>query len=123
MEKLVKLDPKTWRYIECDVVALKKASRVLRDFIIKNIPQNEDPHKIWERVVPLCEGALNDQLAVPISHSNQPLKYQIREGLLSDEFESVYAPFSIAITGSPLNKPDKIEINGEFYAYVDFEDQ
>lgn len=123
MKKLVKLDPKTWRYTECDVVELKKASRALLDFIIKNIPQNEDPHKIWKWVVPLCEGALNNQISTPISYEDLPLKYQIGEGLLSDELESIYAPFSIAITGSPLNKLDKIEINGEFYAYVDFEDQ
>ena len=46
----------------------------------------------------------------------------MRKGLLPDEFEKIYAPFSNAITGIPIVKTKKIKVNGELYAKVDFEE-
>lgn len=69
----------------------------------------------------LCEKVLQDKVELPISIQDRPLKYQVREGLLPRDFEELYAPFLITITGSPRNEVKELQINGEHYTYVNFE--
>lgn len=65
---------------------------------------------------------LNNTIKLPLPSDQLPLKYPMRKGLLPDEFEKIYAPFSNAITGIPIVKTEKIKVNGELYAKVDFEE-
>lgn len=121
MKRLVKLDPISKRLTEVDRVKLERVAQELLDFIQNNILPNNDPFDIWKWVVPLCEGVLNNTLILPLPYDQLPLKYPMREGLLPDAFEKIYAPFSNTITGTPIVKTEKIEINGALYAEVDFE--
>lgn len=122
MRKLIKLHPVTKSYLEVDKIKLERLSAILLDFIKSNISPLNDPHNIWKLVAPLCEGVLNNTLKVPISYDDLPLKYAIREGLLDDDFEDIYAPFSNTITGTATKITQDVEISGELYTYVDFED-
>lgn len=123
MKKLIKLNPKTGRFIELDTIRLKRTAKELQVFIAKNIPKNNDPFNIWGGVMPLCEGVLNGTINAPIAFSDLPLTYVLGEGLLSaPDFEKIYNPFANTIIGQPLRQLDKIEIDGELYAYADFED-
>ena len=122
MKKLIKLDPISKRYAEVDVVKLERVTEQLLEFIYQEIPPTDDSFGVWQWVVPLCKGVLNNTLALPVPYEDLPLKYPMREGLLSDEFEKIYAPFANTITGTPLTKTDKVEIDGILYAYADFEE-
>jgi len=121
MQHLIKLDPITRRYAQVDVVRLKRETGTLLDFIYTNIDPVHDEHEIWKWVVPLCERVLQDNLELPIPIQDRPLKYQIREGLLPRDFEEIYAPFLLTITGSPRSETPEILIDGELYTYADFE--
>lgn len=121
MQQLIKLDPKTHRYTQVDVIRLKREAKTLLDFIYTNINPANDEHGILKWVVPLCEKVLQDKVELPISIQDRPLKYQVREGLLPRDFEELYAPFLITITGSPRNEVKELQINGEHYTYVNFE--
>lgn len=121
MKRLVKLDPISKRFTEVDRVKLERVAQDLIDFIQNNISPYNDPFDIWKWVVPLCEGVLDNTLKLPLPYDQLPLKYPMREGLLPDAFEKIYAPFSNTITGTPIVKTEKIEINGALYAEVDFE--
>lgn len=122
MKKLVKIDPITKRYTEIDTIRLKRETEALSNYIKNNTTPADDPYGIWKWVMPLCSGVLNETLVVPISYSDLPLKYPIREGLLSEDFEDFYAPFSITITGGSRKPHELVEINGELFTHVDFED-
>lgn len=122
MQYLVKLDPNTYRYTQVDVVRLKREAKALLDFIHTHIDPAHDEQGIWKWVVPLCEGVLQNRIKLPIPVEDRPLKYQIREGLLPRDFEELYAPFLLTITGSPRSRTQEIVINGELYTYVDFEE-
>lgn len=121
MKKLIKLHPVTKSYLEVDKVKLERLSLNLLNFIKNNISPLNDPHEIWKWVVPLCEGVLNNTLATPIPYNDLPLKHAIREGLLADNFEELYAPFANTITGTVTKITADVEINGELFTYVDFE--
>lgn len=122
MKRLVKLDPKTHRYTEIDIVKAKKQALELLDHINETVSKTTDEHGIWKHVVPLCENVLKDNICLPIPVEDRSLKYQIREGLLTMQFEEKYAPFALTITGTPRELTEEIDINGECYVYVDFED-
>ncbi|MGB3608916.1 MAG: hypothetical protein WA987_00970 [Cellvibrio sp.] len=122
MKKLIKLDPGSKRYAEVDPVKLERVTEQLLDYIYQEIPPNEDPFGVWTWVVPLCKGVLQSTVVLPLPYDELPLKYPMREGLLSDEFEKIYAPFANTITGTPITQTDKVEIDGILYAYVDFEE-
>lgn len=122
MQKLVKIHPLTQRYMEVDENRAKREAIDLLQYIQKNISPAKDEHEIWKHVVPLCEKVINDQVELPIPVEARPLKYQVREGLLSREFEEKYAPFALTITGTPREITKDVYLNGETYTYVDFED-
>ncbi len=121
MKRLVKLDPVSKRFTEVDQIKLERVTQELIDFIRYNIFPENDPFEIWKWVVPLCEGVLHNTIKLPLPYDQLPLKYPMREGLLPDAFEKIYAPFANTITGTPIVQTDKVEINGELYAQVDFE--
>lgn len=121
MKKLVKIDPISKRYTEQDGKKLHRVTTELLCFIKTEIPPDSDHHNIWNWVVPLCEGILSGTIDAPIPYSTLPLKYQLREGLLSEQFEDLYAPFANCVTGTPTINIPEIEINGDLYVYVDFE--
>jgi hypothetical protein len=123
MKRLVKLDPKTHRYTEIDTVKAKKQALELLHHINETVSKTNDEYEIWKHVVPLCENVLTDNIPLPIPAEDRPLKYQIREGLLTRRFEEKYAPFALTITGTPRELTEEIDINGECYTYVEFEDQ
>lgn len=122
MKRLVKLDPKTHRYTEVDKIKAKKQALELLDYINETVSNTNDEHGIWKYVVPLCENVLKENISLPIQVEDRPLKYQIREGLLTRQFEEKYAPFALTITGTPRELTEEIDIDGECYTYVDFED-
>lgn len=121
MKKLVKLDPISKRYTVVDEKKLHRVTTELLRFIKKEIPPNSDPHNIWKWVVPLCEEILNNTISAPIPYTDLPLKYQLKEGVLSEEFEDLYAPFANCVTGTRTVNTPEVEINGDIYVYVDFE--
>lgn len=121
MKKLVKLDPVTKRYVEVDQVRLDRVTKDLLSFIKREIPTGSDPHGVWQWVVPLCEGILSNTISAPIPYADLPLKYQLREGMLSEEFEDLYAPFVNCVTATKTVNTPEIEINGDIYTYVAFE--
>jgi hypothetical protein len=121
MKRLIKLDPVSKRYEEIDEVRLKRLTYILLDFIEKNISLDDDKYGIRKYVIPLCEGFLNNTIKVPIPYSDLPLKYAIREGELSWEFEEIYAPFANTITGTSTKIIEDVIIDGVLYTYVDFE--
>lgn len=121
MKKLVKLDPVTKRYAEVDQVRLVLVTKDLLSFIKKEVPTCSDLHGVWQWVVPLCEGILSNTISAPIPYADVPLKYQLREGMLSEEFEDLYAPFVNCVTATKTVNTPTVKINGDIYAYVDFE--
>ncbi len=122
IRKLVRLDPTTGNYAEVDSVRLKREANELLDHIKTHIDPSVDPNGIWKWVVPLCVGALNETLPLPMNSSDRPLKYAIREGLLPNDFEELYASFAITISGMARAILDKVEIDGNTYMYADFEE-
>lgn len=92
------------------------------DFINDQISPNDDPYGIWTWVIPLCERVLNNILSLPLPYDQLPLKCPMREDLLSDAFENKYAPFANTIIGTPTKITPDIEIDGELFTYVDFEE-
>ncbi|MCR6653191.1 MAG: hypothetical protein NVV73_17630 [Cellvibrionaceae bacterium] len=120
MKKLVKLDPVTKRYAEVDQVKLVRVTKDLLSFLKKEIATS-DPNGVWQWVVPLCEGVLSNTISAPIPYADVPLKYQLREGMLSEEFEDLYAPFVNCVTATKTVNTPEIEIDGDIYVYVDFE--
>lgn len=122
MKKLVRIDPVSKHYTEIDTQKLRRVTINLLAFIKKEISPNADPHGIWQWVVPLCEGIMSGTIDTPIPYSTLPLKYQLREGLLSEQFEDLYAPFANCVTGTPLENNPEIIIDGDLYTYAEFED-
>lgn len=121
IRKLVKLDPSTGDYAEIDEVRLKREARVLLDYIKTHIDPNSDEHEIWKWVVPLCQGAIDGTLTLPVPFSTLPLKYAVREGLLPDDFFDLYAEFGLTISGTAREILSKVDIDGMTYMHADFE--
>ncbi len=122
MKRLIKLAPDTKCYSEIDPIKLRRVCLNLLDFINAQVPKDKDSLGLWKKVVPLCDNAAKNLLKSPINFSDLPLSYELREGLLPDNFERIYAIFALTITGTPDGKLEVIDIEGELYAHVDFED-
>ena len=123
IRRLVKLDPATGNYTEVDKVRLKREALALLDYIKTHTDPNSDEHGIWKWVVPLCEAVLNNTLTLPVPYSDLPLKYAIREGLLPNDFEVLYADFAATLSGLRFTSCslDTVFIDGVAHAHVDFE--
>lgn len=121
--RLVKLNPQTGDYAEIDSVRLKREAKALLDYVGTNISRTDDPLRIWQFAVPLCEGVLDEILSLPIKFEVLPLKRAKREGLLPKQLSELYSSFSLTISGTAREISENIEIGGEVYTYADFEDE
>lgn len=121
--KLVKLDPNNgWRFSEVDVIEVRRSAAALKDYIERCIDPDDDPYEIREQVLPLCEGALDGTLKLPLSINDLPLEYPRREGLVPESFKHYWAEFAVPATGSPLETTERVTIDGEQYAPTWFEE-
>lgn len=122
-QKLVKLDPKNgWRFSVVDPICVRRAAIALKDYIVRCIDPDDDPYEIRAQVLPLCEGALDGSLDLPLISAELPLTYASREGWLSDSFRHYWSEFVIPATGTPLETTERVTINGEQYAPMYFEE-
>jgi hypothetical protein len=121
--KLVKLDPNNgWRFSEVDVIEVRRSAAALKDYIERCIDPDDDPYEIRNQVLPLCEGALDGTLNLPLNVMDIPLEYPSREGWLPRSFESYWAKFLVPATGSPRETTERATIDGEQYAPTYFEE-
>ncbi|NHZ81507.1 hypothetical protein F2P44_19820 [Massilia sp. CCM 8695] len=120
--RLVKLLKDTYFYAEVDEQRLRRETMVLLDYMRNHIDPNNDEHEVWKWVMPLCERVLAGTVNLPVPFSELPLKYAVRERLLTPEFEKVLAEFSLTISGSPREVYEEIVIDGVRHAYVEFEE-
>jgi hypothetical protein len=122
--KLVKLDPNNGkRFSEVDLICVRRAAAALKDYIERCIDPDDDPYGIRKQVLPLCEGALNGSLKMPLSVANDiPLEYPSREGWLPKSFKHHWSNFWVPATGSPLERIEYIHKDGELYGYMYFEE-
>lgn len=122
IKKLIPIDPKTERYAQVDMKRLMHETHALLDFIDANIKPAADEFQILKYVRPLCVAVLAGTLKLPISSSELPLKYYIREGMLESDFENVYSSFALTLSGTPRIFSETIYIDGVPHEYADFEE-
>jgi hypothetical protein len=121
--KLVKLDPDNgWSFSEVDLICVRRAAAALKDYMERCIDPDDDPYEIRDQVLPLCEGALDGTLKLPLVFADLPLKYPSREGLVPESFSHYWANFTVPATGSHLETPQEVLVDGERCAYMDFEE-
>jgi len=121
--KLVKLDPNNGgRFSKVDPIALERYALALKQYVETQIAPDNDEYDIRDQVLPLCNGALDDTLKLPLRFADLPLKYPDREGLLPSKFSHLWSNFVVTATGSMLEPPQITIIDGDKYAYMDFED-
>lgn len=121
--KLVKLDPANgWSFSEVDMIRVRRAAAALKDYIERCIDPDDDPYEIRGQVLPLCEGALDGTLKLPLFFSDRPLRYPSREGWLPQSFEKYWSHFLVAATGAPMMTTERVTIDGEQYAPTSFEE-
>lgn len=123
MKKLVKLNALGY-FTEIDSVKARRAATELKNYIIEKVPRDKDPHGVWQYMMPLCEAVIDGSITEPLIRSDMPLRYPCMEGWLPEDFCHLCAAFSAVITGAPvsLNMETIQIIDGERYAYMDFED-
>lgn len=86
--KLVKLDPNNgWRFSEVGMIEVRRAAAALKDYLERCIDPDDDPYEIRDQVLPLCEGALDGTLKLPLNINDLPLEYPRREGLVPESFK------------------------------------
>jgi hypothetical protein len=121
--KLVKLDPANgWCFSEVDMIEVRRAAAALKDYIERCIDPDDDPYEIRNQVLPLCEGALDGTLKLPLIFADRPLRYPSREGWLPESFEHYWSGFLVPATGSPKETTERVTIDGEQYAPTWFEE-
>jgi hypothetical protein len=123
--KLVRLDPDNGgRFSEVDLICVRRAAAALKDYIERCIDPDDDPYEIRGQVLPLCEGALDGSLKMPLNFSTDiPLKYPSREGWLPESFKHYFAEFCVPATGQSIDVFEQpIVKGGEQYAYMYFEE-
>lgn len=94
----------------------------LLDFIQDSVEKNSDKYKIWDLVVPLCNGVINEEISLPVPYSDLPLKHEIKEGVLPNDSYKLYADFKLTISGIAREIPEDVEIDGISYTYANFEE-
>ncbi|MDM5176850.1 hypothetical protein PO883_06515 [Massilia sp. DJPM01] len=121
-KRLVKLLGNTYFYADIDERRLRCDTVELLVYIRSHIDPDNDEHEVWKWVVPVCESVLACTISLPVPFYELPLKYAVRERLLTPEFEKVLAEFSLTISGSPREVYEEIVIDGVRHAYVEFEE-
>jgi hypothetical protein len=119
--KLVKLNLQSGGYSEVDPIRLRRAALTLKAYLDKLDPA-QDRYEIRDQVAPLVDAVLDGTASLPYDYDIFPLKYLNREGLLPREFTSLYASFTVTSTGSLLEKPNIVMVDGEQHIEMDFEE-
>lgn len=120
--KLVKLDPTNGgNFTEIDPICLRRAAENMKNFLNKFAPV-DDEFDILGQVGPLVDAVLDGTAKLPYLYADYPLSYPVMEGMVPQEFVSLYASFKIYASGSPLQVLEKVVINGEQYAEMEFEE-
>ncbi|MDR2031940.1 MAG: hypothetical protein LBP86_06755 [Azoarcus sp.] len=124
--KPVRRDPNNGgRFSEVDLICVRRAAVALKDYIERCIDPDDDPYEIRGQVLPLCEGALDGSLKMPLNViTDIPLGYPSREGLLPESFEHYFAEFCVPATGTGMTVDilEPVIKDGEKYAYMYFEE-
>lgn len=118
MRKLVELNPSTMYANEIDTIRLKREAEDLKKYILA-ISAN-DKFEIRAKVLPIVEAAINGTRRFPINTDEEPLKYEVREGLVPDDFHELYARFFNTAIGARVDLTNIQENGGKFYAWMDF---
>lgn len=125
--KLVKLDEENaWSFSEVDEVRVIREARLVRQIIGRDIPPN-DPYGIHSELLPLIERIIRGDQALPLSSQFEPgaLRWARHEDTLPGsyrEFLRTEASFWVTATGSHREEPIEELINGERFAWMEFED-
>lgn len=120
--KLVKLDPKNGgRFCEVDHIRLKREVLALKDYLENRM--EDDAYNARKRSLKLCEDLLNNRIRLPINGDHiGGWGYPCSERWLPESFCTRFRRVESAATGSPLDLPEIQGIDGEEYAYMDFEE-
>lgn len=125
--RLVKLDGKNgWSFSEVDEVRLLREARLVRQTIKQDVPP-DDPYGIHRELLPLIESIIAGKQGLPLASQFEPgeLRWARHEGTLPgnyQEFLRAEASFWVTATGSHREEPVEERIDGERYAWMDFED-
>jgi hypothetical protein len=125
--KRVKLDVNNReRYSETDPIALQRTTQALREFALTRIDPLQDPYNIRGTMLELCEGVMNGTESLPMNLDDDRLNYMRnmdRFELMPAGLFSPWADFLAAVSGARVfADEDIIEVDGERYAYMDFEE-
>ena len=125
--KLVKLDEKNgWSFSEVDQVRVQREARLVCQIIKRDVPL-DDPYGILSELLPLVERIIAGKQNLPLTSQFEPgaLRWARHEGTLPSnyrEFLRAEASFWVTVTGSHREEPVEERIDGERYAWMDFED-
>ena len=122
MKKLVRIDPKSGRYIDIDPKKLARDAKSLEAFVRKNIDPANDSLGVYSELLPLCKQVADQRRNTAIPLEDLPLRYPFREGLMPQGLAALYSEFSATITGTPLDVIHIVDVNGVPHAEVEFED-
>lgn len=120
--KLVKLDPTNGgSFSEVDLIRLRRAAVNLKTYLNKLNPA-EDDFDILGQVGPLVDAVLDGTAKLPYLYADYPLSYPVMEGMVPQEFVSLYASFKLAASSGMLEKPNIVVISGDEYAEMELEE-
>jgi hypothetical protein len=123
IRKLVKLDHENGgSFTEVDPIRVQREAMAVKHYLETAFDRKADTYQVFEQVMPLVLGALNGTLKLPYPFSKWPLKYVSSEGWLPLQFTSLMAGFKVAASALHLDEPQIELINGEEYAYMNFEE-
>jgi hypothetical protein len=125
--KRVRLDPNNGEsYSEIDPVALQRTTQALREFALNRIDPLQDPYNIRGTVLELCEGVMNGTEPLPMNLEDDRLNFMNnmdRFELMPTGLSSLWGEFAGTAYGARVfADEDIIEVDGERYAYMDFEE-
>ncbi|VWX58291.1 hypothetical protein VARIO8X_130128 [Burkholderiales bacterium 8X] len=118
IRKLVELD-ENLAFKEVDKKKIKRTGKKLLSWLLAIDPAN-DPYEFRRFDLPIVLAALDDSLQFP-HKGQQPHNWEIREGLLSDEYLDLASPFYNAIRGAHYCPPEIIQRGDKKYAWTFFE--
>lgn len=121
MKATVRVNSANGRYIDIDSNKLRREALDIITFIKENYSKPNDEHDLIDRLLPLCEQAVNKQLSEAIPVTSLPLQYERRERLFPQELNTLLARFCVTLSGTPLDELVIKYIDGEPYTEVEFE--
>jgi hypothetical protein len=121
MRRLVQLDPETLRFTEVDRKRLRREGQALRAYL-NGLTSENDRLGLRAQVGQLVDAVLRGARTLPLDLREVPFGRESTEGLLSREFEDLYAAFFVTALGSHREPPQIVEKEGNKWAWMDFED-